>query len=132
LHRTASPSSRASKSCAQCRCTCSAGGIPVEGFEVQLARPSERLLVYDQREGSSLPSGVWAARDRAAHELLMFHREFLPSEPVRVPAAQSERDAALIVDLVRGTKVRFLVPRKAVPTTTSPSGSTTAASRAST
>ena len=91
------------------------GGQPVTDFEVRPARPHSSLLIYDPRDGSPLRDGVWSARDRAAHELVVFHRGFLPSAPVTVPASDGGRDQAIIVELVRGTMIRFRIPRRATP-----------------
>jgi hypothetical protein len=89
------------------------GGLPVHGFSVR-SRRAEGLLLYDERDGDPLRDNVWCARDGAAHELLIFHRAFLPA-PAQVQEARTERDAALIVELTRGTPIRFRIPSQSAP-----------------
>lgn len=92
---------------------------PVHGFEIRPVFGRAALLVYDQREGSAardgVHDGVWAARDDAAHELQILHREFLPSEPVRVSETEGAHEPALIVALTRGAAVTFRVARAHLP-----------------
>lgn len=85
---------------------------PVTGFEVRPAFGNSRLLVYDQRESNGGEPGVWTARDDAAHDVQVFHPDFLPSEPVTMAAEQPGRDPAMIVPLQPGARVRFHLAAK--------------------
>jgi len=89
-------------------------GAPVDGV---VSRPAagDRIVVFHHREGSAVSGGAWHARDLADHRIRVFHRDHLPSAPVAVPAGSGAREAALVVELVRGARVTFRLARAGLP-----------------